>query len=125
MKNNKFSLYFILISFFTFITVFIFLIQKSYFNLLKPQRQVENNALLNEIDPNLDLSIISEIELKNKNIEENFDFSILYVTPTPISNLNEELDSSSDLDQGLNPTENSELLPTPIINSTQPDQTGY
>jgi len=77
MKNNRFSLYFVFVSFFTLATVFIYLVQKSYFNLLKPQNQVKNNALLKEINPSLDLSIISEIESKNKNLGDNFDFSIL------------------------------------------------
>lgn len=91
MKNNRFSLYFVFVSFFTLTTVFIYLVQKSYFNLLKPQNEVKNNALLKEINPNLDLSVISEIESRSKNTQENFDFSILdpktkttpTQTPTP------------------------------------------
>lgn len=38
---------------------------------------MENNVLLKEINPNLDLSVISIIESKEKNIEEPFDFSII------------------------------------------------
>jgi len=77
MKKNKFSSYFIIISFITFLTIFLSIVQKSYFNFTKPQELVEKNALLKDINPNLDLSIISTIEEKNKNTDENFDFSII------------------------------------------------
>ena len=89
MKKNKITSYFVFISFLTFVTVFFSIVQKSYFNYIKPQTLVENNALLKEINPNLDLSIISTIESKNKNTEEPFDFSIIKsnkpgsVTPVP------------------------------------------
>jgi hypothetical protein len=89
MKKNKLSLYFIFISFMTFLTVFFSIIQKSYFSLTKPQKLVENNVLLKEFNPNLDLSILSTIESKNKNIDESFDFSIIglnkssAITPIP------------------------------------------
>jgi len=79
MKKNKITSYFVFISFLTFVTVFFSIVQKSYFNYIKPQTLVENNALLKEINPNLDLSIISTIESKNKNTEEPFDFSIIKV----------------------------------------------
>jgi anionic cell wall polymer biosynthesis LytR-Cps2A-Psr (LCP) family protein len=88
MKKNKISLYFILISFLTFITIFFSIIQKSYFSLIKPQKLVENNILLKEFNPNLDLNILSIIESKNKNTDEHFDFSTigidksLIITPT-------------------------------------------
>jgi len=77
MQKNKFSSYFIIVSFLTFITILFSIVQKSYFNLIKPQKVVENNALLKEINPNLDLSAISIIESKNKNTEESFDFTII------------------------------------------------
>lgn len=89
MQKNKFPLYFILVSVLTFLTVFFSIVQKSYFNFEKPQELVENNDLLKEINPNLDLSVLSTIESKNKNIDETFDFSIIKsneptVTETPI-----------------------------------------
>lgn len=77
MKKSKLSLYFIFVSILTFATVFLSIIQKSYFNLVKPQKLVEDNVLLKEFNPNLDLSILSTIESKNKNMDESFDFSIL------------------------------------------------
>lgn len=68
------------------------MVQKSYFNFVTPKKLVENNALLNNFSPNLDLTIISTIESKNKNTDNSFDFSIiksnrvnttLTITPTP------------------------------------------
>ena len=38
---------------------------------------IENDTLLNDFNPNLDLTVISTIESKNTNIEEPFDFSII------------------------------------------------
>lgn len=89
MKKNKFSLYFIFISFLTLLTILFSIVQKSYFNFEKPQKSVQNDALLTNFNPNLDLTVISTIESKDKNIEDNFDFSILKsgktasTTPTP------------------------------------------
>lgn len=89
MNKNKFSSYFIFVSVLTFLVVFASIVQKSYFNFRKPQVLVENNALLKEINPKLDLSVLSAIQSKDKNIDEAFDFSIIKSgvsqtgTPTP------------------------------------------
>lgn len=102
MKKNKFSLYFVFISILTFLTIFIAIVQKSYFNLKNPQKIVEENQELNDFNPNLDLSVLSLIESKDKNINESFDFSTVksgqspVATPTP--------DSS---------TKSAKLIPTP------------
>ncbi|MDD4785125.1 MAG: hypothetical protein PHH12_01580 [Candidatus Shapirobacteria bacterium] len=77
MNKNKITSYFVFVSFLTFVAIFFSIVEKSYFNLKKPQKLVENNALLKEFNPNLDLSVISTIESKNKNTEESFDFSII------------------------------------------------
>lgn len=53
------------------------MVQKSYFSFITPQKLVENNALLNELNPSLDLTVISTIESKSKNIDNSFDFSII------------------------------------------------
>ena len=113
MKKNNFSLYFIFISFFTLSTVFVYLVQKSYFNLLEPQNQVKNNALLKTINPDLDLSVMSEIESRNKNTEDNFDFSILNPKPT----------LEPTLEPTLKPTLKPTLEPTLEQSSTSSDQT--
>lgn len=77
MKKTKISFYFVFISFFTFLTILFSIIQKSYFNFVTPKKLVDNDTLLTNFDPNLDLTIISTIEAKNKNIDEAFDFSII------------------------------------------------
>ena len=77
MKKSKISFYFIFISFFTLLTIFFSIVQKSYFSFITPQKLVENDTLLSDFNPNLDLTIISTIESKNKNIDESFDFSII------------------------------------------------
>jgi hypothetical protein len=77
MKKNKRSSYFVFISFLTFLTIFFSIIQKSYFSFITPQKIIENNTLLGDFNPSLDLTVISAIELKNKNIDESFDFSII------------------------------------------------
>jgi len=92
MKKNKISFYFIFISLLTFLTVFFSIVQKSYFSFITPQQSVENDALLSNFNPNLDLTILSIIESKNKNTDESFDFSTIKsnqpkevtITPTPI-----------------------------------------
>jgi len=77
MKKSKISFYFIFISFFTLLTIFFSIVQKSYFSYITPQKVVEDDALLNDFNPNLDLTAISIIEAKNKNTSESFDFSII------------------------------------------------
>ena len=86
MEKNKFSAYFIFISILTFITVLVSMIQKSYFNLIKPQKLTEKSVLLKEINSNLDQTVLSNIELRDKNTDDNFDYSIIKIpgqeTPT-------------------------------------------
>jgi len=77
MKKTKLSFYFVFISFFTFLTILFSIVQKSYFSFITPQKIIEKESLLSDFDPNLDLTVISTIEYKNKNIEEPFDFSII------------------------------------------------
>ena len=77
MKKTKMSFYFVFVSFFTFLTIFVSIVQKSYFSFINPQKIIENDTLLNDFNPNLDLTVISIIESKNKNTDEPFDFSII------------------------------------------------
>jgi hypothetical protein len=69
MKKNKLSIYFIFISIFSFLTIFTIIVQKSYFNLVNPTKEVESNKLLTPIDPNLNLEIIDKISNRPENIE--------------------------------------------------------
>jgi len=77
MNKHKLSIYFIFISIFSFLTIFISIVQKSYFNLVNPVKEVESNKLLTPIDPNLNLDVIKDIEKRPENIEyESFNFSL-------------------------------------------------
>lgn len=69
MKKNKISTYFMVISIFTFIAVFVFVVQKSYDNLMRPINEVKQSVIIKPIDPNLDLSTLQEIENRNYHIE--------------------------------------------------------
>ncbi len=71
MNKKKLSVYFIFISIFSFLTIFSSIVQKSYFNLVNPVKEVDSNKLLTPINPNLDLDIIEEIEKRPENIESN------------------------------------------------------
>jgi hypothetical protein len=62
MKKNKLSLYFLIIGILTFITIFVFVVQQSYSNLMKPINEVQNNNLLKPIDPNLNIDVLDQIE---------------------------------------------------------------
>ena len=62
MKKTKLSTYAIFISLITFLAIFFFVVQKSYNNLLKPINDTKASNLLKPIDPNLDTSVLDEIE---------------------------------------------------------------
>lgn len=62
MKKSKITLYFIFISFFTFLAIFLTIVQASYNNLVNPIKQVESDKYLEPLNPILDSEIISEIE---------------------------------------------------------------
>lgn len=110
MKKTKISFYFIFISFLTLLTVFFSIIQKSYFSFVTPQKLVEDNALLTDINPNLDLTVISTIESKNQNIDQSFDFSIIKVEQ-------KKTDSNPlSIETTLAPTETQ--TPTPTLTET-------
>ena len=69
MKKTKLSGYFVFISVFTFLTIFITIVQRSYSNLIEPTKSVESNALLRPINPELDVGILEEIENRREYIE--------------------------------------------------------
>lgn len=77
MNKKKLSIYFIFISVFSFLTIFTSILQKSYFNLVNPSKEVESNKLLKPIDPGLDLDIIKDIEARPENLDaEPLNFSL-------------------------------------------------
>jgi hypothetical protein len=69
MKKINLSFYFIFIAFFSFITIFSVIVQKSYNNLMTPIKLVESNILLTPINPELNIDIIKEIESRPENID--------------------------------------------------------
>ena len=66
MKKEKISPYLIFISIFTFVTIFILIIQKGYTNLISPINKTQSNSLLNPIDPKLDLDVVNQIEKREE-----------------------------------------------------------
>lgn len=66
MKKNKIASYFIFISIFTVITLLVFIIQKSYQNLMGPVNQAKSSNLSKPIDPNLNVEIFQTIEQKKE-----------------------------------------------------------
>lgn len=83
MNKNKISLYFIIIAAFSFLTIFLTIVQKSYFNLITPIKEVESNKLLTPINPVLNLEVISNIESRPDN--SNFPGDLFFSVDTPIS----------------------------------------
>lgn len=83
MKKNKISSYLIFISFFTVVTVFVLIMQKSYDNLIAPTRQTQVADTSKGINPELDLGVIDQI--KNK---EHIDPASLPENETATSNVN-------------------------------------
>jgi len=66
MKKNKIIGYFVFISIFTVITTLVFIIQKSYSNLIGPINQAKASSLTKNIDPNLDIDTLLLIEQKKE-----------------------------------------------------------
>ena len=62
MNKSKISFYFIFIAFFTFMAIFLTIVQASYNNLTNPTKQVESDKYLEPLNPILDSEIIQEIE---------------------------------------------------------------
>jgi hypothetical protein len=62
MQKSKLSLYFIFIVIFSFIAIFFTIVQKSYSNLIGPIQKVQQSNLTKPITPQLDTSIIDQIE---------------------------------------------------------------
>ncbi len=62
MNKSKISFYFIFIALFTFLAIFLTIIQASYNNLTDPTKQVEADKYLEPLNPVLDSEIIQEIE---------------------------------------------------------------
>lgn len=62
MNKNRFSKYFIFLSLFTFLSLFILIAGNSYNRLIGPVNQARDDQLIKPIDPNLDLEVLEIIE---------------------------------------------------------------
>ncbi|MGI5840984.1 MAG: hypothetical protein ACOX6N_02145 [Patescibacteria group bacterium] len=86
MNKEKTSSYLIFISIFTFLTVFTLLIQKSYENLIKPTQNLGTNENITPMNPNLDMTVLDEIEKREDLRVEDIDMGLLQeLVPTPDS----------------------------------------
>ncbi len=63
--KKQFSRYFILISIFTCLAVFIFVVQKSYENLISASTDREDYSLIKTVSPNLNIQVLDEIEKRH------------------------------------------------------------
>jgi hypothetical protein len=86
MKKNKLTNYFLIIGFLTFITIFVFIVQESYSNLMKPINNVQNNNLLKPIDSNLDVTLLDQIEKRNSYFSSIEEASPSSISSTPAIN---------------------------------------
>lgn len=84
MKKTRISTYFVFISFFTFISILVAIIQKSYSNLMGPIKKVQTVSYDKVINPTLDLEIIDQIEKRPINFNENDQGIISFPTTTPL-----------------------------------------
>ncbi|HOZ80984.1 MAG TPA: hypothetical protein PK370_02060 [Candidatus Woesebacteria bacterium] len=62
MKKNKISSYFLIVSVFTLITLFLYVSFQSYSKLLTPIKEANANPMLKPINPQLDTQVLDEIE---------------------------------------------------------------
>lgn len=63
--KKQFSRYFILISLFTCLAVFIFVVQKSYENLISTSTDQQDYSLVKTVSPNLNIQVLNEIEKRH------------------------------------------------------------
>ncbi|MFA5827804.1 MAG: hypothetical protein WC841_00375 [Candidatus Shapirobacteria bacterium] len=84
MKNNKVVGYFLLISIFSFLAIFVYLVQKSYSNLIGPIGETKASNLTKPIDPVLDVETINLIEQRKEYTQDSIVLPIPMI-PTPSS----------------------------------------
>lgn len=62
MEKTKLSQLFVFISFLSFATLFVMVVQQSYNNLINPSKQIVSEALLRPISSSLDISVVKSLE---------------------------------------------------------------
>ena len=85
MKKNKIIGYFLFISIFSCLTIFVYLVQKSYSNLMGPITETKSSNLTKPIDPAFDVGTINLIEQRKEYSLDAFSSNsqIISATPTP------------------------------------------
>lgn len=66
MKKNNISLYFLAVSFMSFVAIFFLITTKSYENLTSSINTVQSNSIGKTIDLDLKLDVINMIESREK-----------------------------------------------------------
>lgn len=66
MLKDKISRYFVVLSIFTFLAIFFFVVEQSYNNLISATADVKNSPLINSVSPNLDTEVLDEIEKRQE-----------------------------------------------------------
>jgi len=66
MKKNNLSSYFLTIAVMTFLTLFTFVVAKSYDNIMKTVNTAQTNPLGKSIDLNLNTNVINSIESRQQ-----------------------------------------------------------
>lgn len=66
MADRKLPRYFVFISICTFVAILFSVIQQSYNNLIKASVDLQNNALIKSVSPNLDVEVLDEIEKRQE-----------------------------------------------------------
>ena len=89
MNKSKISFYFIFIAFFTFMAIFLTIVQASYNNLTNPTKLIEADKYLEPLNPVLDTEIIQEIE-KRQPVNEGGKIIVNSLDPKTIENSNNE-----------------------------------
>lgn len=66
MLKNKLSRYFVFLSICTFLTIFFFVVEQSYNNLIRATAEVQSSSLIRSVSPNLDTEVLDEIEKRQE-----------------------------------------------------------
>ena len=108
MNKSRISFYFIFIAIFTFLAIFLTIVQVSYTNLINPTKQVEADKYLEPLNPVLDSEIIQEIE-KRQAPKDSDEFTIKSNNPQ-----SDEVVIDNSLNVSITPIidENTQPIPT-------------
>lgn len=86
MTKKRLSTYFLFVAVITLVTVFVFVVQKSYENLIGPVKKAEASNLVKPINPNLDIETLDLVEKK-----EEFPMLVITQAATPSASITPSL----------------------------------